>query len=202
MLASEEITIDLSGKTTIHISGLPATDVNYNKKIAMKGTSPPPHLASKPANKPSGLNHLSGLTISDIKILSGTKEILPDGSNLLGTMHIPNPSVLTLDLGNVTMNLGVGSQAIGYALLPNLVLKPGDNNVPMQARADQATLITLILSKYKNGVLPLEIVGNSSVKGDTHLSYYEQAIKANTIKLDLDAGPALKAIGINITSSA
>ncbi|KAJ4382852.1 hypothetical protein N0V86_002077 [Didymella sp. IMI 355093] len=185
VLASEELTIDLSGKTTIHISGLPATKVDYNKKITMKG-----------------LNHLSGLTISDIKILSGAKEILSDGSNMLGTVHIPNPSVMTLDLGNVTMNLGVASQPIGYALLPNLVLKPGDNNVPMQARVDQATLITLILSTYKNGILPLEIVGNSSVKGDTHLSYYEQAIKANTIKLDLDAGPALKAIGINVTSSA
>ncbi|UPX11510.1 uncharacterized protein EKO05_0002115 [Ascochyta rabiei] len=182
VLSSEELTIDLNGDTTIHTPNLPATDVHYNKKITMKG-----------------LNHLSGLNISDIKILSGKSEILSDGSNMLGTVHIPNPSVMTLDLGNVTMNLGVSGKGIGYALLPDLVLKPGANNVPMQARVDQPTLISMILSTYKNGVLPLEIVGNSSVKGDAHLSYYEEAIKANTIKLDLDAGPALRAIGINVT---
>ena len=119
---------------------------------------------------------------------------------MLGTVHIPNPSIMTLDLGNVTMNLGVAGKAIGYSLLPNLILKPGENNVPMQARVDQATIISMILSTYKSGILPLEIVGNSSVKGDQRLSYYEEAIKANAIKLDLDAGPALKLLGINDTS--
>lgn len=121
---------------------------------------------------------------------------------MIGTVHIPNPSVMTLDLGNVTMDLAVDSTPIGYCLLPNLVLKPGDNTVPMQARVDQGTLITMILSTYKNGILPLEIVGNNSVNHGETLVYYAEAIKANTIKLDLDAGPALKALGINVTSSA
>lgn len=185
VLGSEELTINLDGRTTIHISGLPSTDVNYNKKITMKG-----------------LNHLSGLNISDIKILSGAKEILSDGSNMLGTVHIPNPSVMTLDLGNVTMNLAVAGKPIGYSLLPDLVLRPGENNVPMQARVDQAAILTMVLNTYKNGVLPLEIVGNSSIRNGEHLTYYEEAIKANTIKLDLDASPALKEIGINITTPA
>ena len=121
---------------------------------------------------------------------------------MVGKVHIPNLSVMTLDLGNVTMNLAVDSKPIGYCLLPNLVLKPGENEVPMQARVDQATLITMIMSQYKNGILPLEIVGNSSVSNGKTLTYYEEAIKANTIKLDLDAGPALKALGINITTPA
>lgn len=109
---------------------------------------------------------------------------------------------MTLDLGNVTMNLAVAGMGIGYSLLPNLILTPGENNVPMQAHVNQSAVISMILSQYKNGVLPLEIVGNSSIKGGQHLMYYEEAIKANTIKLDLDVAPALKAIGINITSSA
>lgn len=121
---------------------------------------------------------------------------------MLGTVHIPNPSVLTLDLGNVTLNLGVAGTPIGYGLLPNLVLKPGENKVPMQARIDQGTILGMVLSTYKNAVLPLEVVGNSSVKNGQHLVYYEEAVKANTIKLDLNAGPALSALGINITSSA
>lgn len=121
---------------------------------------------------------------------------------MIATVHIPNPSVMTLDLGNVTMNLAVAGTAIGYSLLPNLVLKPGENNVPMQAHVDQVKILSMVLSTYKNGVLPLEIVGNSSVRNGQRLTYYEEAIKANTIKLDLDAAPALKAIGVNVTSSA
>lgn len=36
-LASETYDVYLSGKPTIHLSGLPSMDVDYNKKISMKG---------------------------------------------------------------------------------------------------------------------------------------------------------------------
>jgi hypothetical protein len=65
-----------------------------------------------------GLNRLSGLDITDVKILSGTNEILSDGSNLIANVSIPNPSVMTLDLGNITMDLFVDSKQIGYSLIP------------------------------------------------------------------------------------
>ena len=146
------------------------------------------------------MNRLSGLNITDVRILSGKNEILSDGSNLIGNVTIPNPSVMTLDLGNVTMNLAVDGESIGYSLLPNLVLKPGDNFLPMQGRVDQLGIVSIIHSKYKNAILPLEIVGNSSIKTGEHLTYYEDAIKSNTIKLDLNVEPALARIGINITS--
>ena len=57
----------------------------------------------------TGLNKLSGLNIIDVRLLSGKDEILSDGSNLIANVTIPNPSVMTLDLGNVTMNLAVTS---------------------------------------------------------------------------------------------
>ncbi|KAF1840445.1 uncharacterized protein K460DRAFT_296992 [Cucurbitaria berberidis CBS 394.84] len=183
VLASETFEVYLDGKTNIHLKGLPTMDVNYNQVITMKG-----------------LNRLSGLNITDVRILSGKTEILPDGSNLIGNVTIPNPSVMTLDLGNVTMNLSVDGKAIGTTLLPNLILKPGDNKLPMQGRVEQLTIVGLIRSKYKNAVIPLEILGNSSVKNGEHLTYYEDAIKSNTIKLDLNVEPALSAIGINITA--
>ncbi|EDU50567.1 conserved hypothetical protein [Pyrenophora tritici-repentis Pt-1C-BFP] len=183
VLGSESFDLRLDGKTNIHLSGLPTMDVNYNKIITMKG-----------------LNRLAGLNITDVRILSGANEILPDGSNLVGNVSIPNPSVMTLDLGNVTMNLGVDGKSIGYTLIQNLLLKPGDNKFPIQSHVDQLTILGLITSKYKNAILPLEIVGNSSVKNGQHLTYYEDAIKSNTVKLNLDVGPALAGIGINTTS--
>jgi hypothetical protein len=148
------------------------------------------------------LNKLQGLKITNLKVLSGKNEILPDGSNLVGDVYISNLSVMILDLGNVTINLAVDGKALGTALLPNLVLKPGDNNVRMQSTVDQLSIISLVTTKYKNGVLPLEIKGNSSVVNGQHLPYFEAALMANTIKVDLDAGPALQSLGINVTQIA
>jgi hypothetical protein len=141
-----------------------------------------------------GLNKLSGLNITSLTLL-------PSLTAMTGTILIPNPSVMTLDLGNVTMNLLVDTKLIGYALLPNLMLKPGDNNVPMQAQVNPTTVIGLITTKYKNAVLPLDVVGNSSVNGNTHLTYYEEAIRANTVRVMLDVGPALRGAGVNVTGS-
>lgn len=184
VMGSETLTVYMDGKTKIHQKGLSAIDVNYNKKVTMKG-----------------LNKLSGLSISDIKILSGKSEILSDGSNMIGTVHIPNPSVYTIELGNVTMNLAVDGKSIGTSLLPDMTLKPGNNSLPMQSKTDQLGVVSIITSKYKNGILPLEISGNSSIYNGEHLEYYEAAIQSNVIKIDLDVGPALSAIGINITNS-
>ncbi|KAF1975203.1 hypothetical protein BU23DRAFT_459305 [Bimuria novae-zelandiae CBS 107.79] len=184
-IGSENFTVLMSGKTKVHQSGLSAISVDYNKRIEMKG-----------------LNKLSGLRIENIKILFGTKNELPDGSNMVGNAIIPNPSVMTLDLGNVTMDLSIDGKTIGQAVLPNLLLKPGDNNNTMTSKLDQLEVVQLITTKYKDGVVPFEIMGNSSVRNGEHLEYFEEAIKSNTIKLDLDVGPALAAIGLNITSSS
>lgn len=120
---------------------------------------------------------------------------------MVGKVFIPNPSVMTIELGNVTMNLAVDGTPIGTSLLPDMILRPGNNTLNMQSNVQQLAVITLIKNKYKNGVIPLEISGNSSVVNGQHLEYFESAIQSNTIKLDLDVGPALQAIGINITSS-
>ena len=162
VMGSEEFDVYMDGKTKIHQSGLQAIDVDYNKKIRMKG-----------------LNHLKGLKIFDIKILSGAKEILPDGSNMIGNVSIPNPSVMTLELGNVTMNLSVDGEAIGTSLLPDMVLRPGENTLPMQSTVKQLAVVRMIKEKYHNGIIPLEIKGNSSIYNGEHLSYYEEIGRAS-----------------------
>jgi hypothetical protein len=184
VLASESFEVHMDGNTNLHISGLPAANVNYNKVITMKG-----------------LNKLSGLNITDIKILSGKDQILPDGSNLIGNVHVPNPSVMTLDLGNVTMDLSVDGKAIGSSLIPNLLLKPGPNVFPLQSKVDQLIVLGLVTSKYTNGILPVDIVGNSSVRNGEHLTYYEDALRSNAIKLDLNVADALAAINIKVNGT-
>ncbi|OAL07604.1 hypothetical protein IQ06DRAFT_12984 [Phaeosphaeriaceae sp. SRC1lsM3a] len=185
VLGSDKFNVYLNGKTKVHLKGLPAMDVNYNKVVEMKG-----------------LNKLSGLNITDIKILIGSAK-LSDGSNMLAKVFIPNPSVMTLDLGNVTMNLAIDTTAIGYAFLPNLLLKPGNNTVDMQAHVDPLTVYDQVNRNYKNAIVPLSVSGNSSVRDGVHLTYYEEAIKSNVVKLDLNVGPALEtALGIKLNTTS
>lgn len=109
---------------------------------------------------------------------------------------------MTLDLGNVTMSLAIDGKSIGYALLPDLVLKPGNNTVPMQAHVQPLVVYGLVQAKYQNAIVPLDIVGNSSVRDGVSLKYYEEAIKSNTVQVQLNVGPALSSLGINVTSSS
>ncbi|KAF2468217.1 uncharacterized protein BDR25DRAFT_265942 [Lindgomyces ingoldianus] len=177
VMGSEQFEIYLSGKTKVHQSGLKGISVDYNKVITMKG-----------------LNKLKGLNITDLTLLNKT---LDDGSNMKGNVFIPNPSVMTLSLGNVTMNLVLDGTPIGISLLPDLVIKPGDNNVPMQSTVNQSAVLNYIMAK-KTAVIPLDILGNSSMVGDQHLKYFEAAIQSNTVRVDLNVGPALAGIGLNV----
>lgn len=43
VLGSETFEVHMDGHPTLHLSGLPGMDVNYNKVITMKGKSMPPH---------------------------------------------------------------------------------------------------------------------------------------------------------------
>lgn len=181
VMGSETFDVYMTGKPKLKLSGLPKMSVDYNKKVTMKG-----------------LNHLKGLNITDLEILAGEKKPLADGSNMIGRVIIPNPSVMTLDLGNVTMNLKVDGTDIGTSLLPNLVLTPGTNNVSMQSTVKLITVSSLIAKSYQNKIIPLEISGNSSVNAQgEHLTYFEEAIRSNTVKVDLNVGPAMAAIGLD-----
>lgn len=118
-----------------------------------------------------------------------------------GQVYIPNPSPMTITLGNVTQEVYVGDQHIGQATIPNLILKPGDNLVPMSSVSNQATVISLITTKYPTGDLPVTIIGNSSTYGGQHLPYFEKALQANKMQTTLALGAALKAIGLDLSKT-
>jgi hypothetical protein len=79
-LASEEYRLAIRGRTSLHQGGLPTTGVNYNEVVTLKG-----------------LNGLQGFNVTTFQI-----KLVPesDGTNLVGQIFIPNPSVMTLELVN------------------------------------------------------------------------------------------------------
>ncbi|KAI4250543.1 MAG: hypothetical protein L6R40_000143 [Gallowayella cf. fulva] len=114
---------------------------------------------------------------------------------MVGEVLIPNPSVLTISMGNVTFSNYVDGTFIGTSSFSDLVIKPGDNTVPMRSTVNQTFVIEQVVGKYKDGMLPVDIVGNSSVYNGQHLPYFEKALQANRQHIVLNVGAALAEIG-------
>jgi hypothetical protein len=126
---------------------------------------------------------------------------LADGTNLQGTVILPNPSVVTFELvrghhlkiqmtkeltfwqGNVTLNMIVGGVVIGQGRINNVLLAPGNNTVALSATVDLKTAIenlpTLLQAEAKslvNGNVVVSASGNSTVFNGVHIPYYEQVL--------------------------
>ncbi|KAK2765437.1 hypothetical protein FQN54_008286 [Arachnomyces sp. PD_36] len=174
VMLNETVTLDIRGNPQLQEGKLPKIGVDFNKAVTMKG-----------------LNSLKGFDVTDFKILSMNK---PDGSNMEGTVFIPNPSVMTLEMGNLTLNLAVAGENIGTSSLKDLTLHPGDNTVPMTSIVDQAKVIKMVTGDYKDGMLPIDITGNSTTYNGEELPYYTAALSANKVSVTLDVGSALDSL--------
>ncbi|KAI9894679.1 MAG: hypothetical protein M1814_002035 [Vezdaea aestivalis] len=173
VLGSREFRLAIRGRTKLHQGSL-HTDVDYNEVVTLKG-----------------LNGLQGFNVTSFQVKIVPE---PDGANLIGKVFIPNPSVLTIAMGNVTLNLYVTGTFLGTSQIQGLTLKPGDNTFDIRSFTNQATVLSK-LSQFSNGILPVDITGNSSVYNGQHLTYYEEALKSSTQRVSLNIGGALRAAG-------
>ena len=67
----------------------------------------------------------------------------------------------------------------------------------MRSTINQTLVIQAISSTYKDGMLPVEIVGKSAVYEGQSLTYFEKALQGLTQKVVLDVGSALKEVGLD-----
>lgn len=168
-LKQEYVTSALVGKTKLHLGALPVTKINYNTTTTYKG-----------------LNGLAGFNVTDSRLNVTAAAGTP---NLKGIAFIPNPSVITVAMGNVTLILSIeGVGVVGNSTINDLTLKPGDNHFPINSMVE----IPKIAGALKEGFVTLEITGNSSIYNGQHLVYYEKALSANVLHLNLNVGQILR----------
>ncbi|KIW70686.1 hypothetical protein PV04_02931 [Phialophora macrospora] len=175
-LESDRYSIYLQGSGKLHKGAWPATTVAYNKNITMRG-----------------LNALKGFNVTAFHIINPA---LADGTNANGTIHIPNPSVSQFELGDLTLNMSVNGMSIGTATLPNVFIAAGNNSIPMTAVTNQTAVAGLVLGPYKSGVLPIDMVATSVTYDGQRIPWYEQALGAVPLRVDLDVIPALQESGL------
>ena len=123
-------------------------------------------------------------------------ESLPDGGNAQGTVFIPNPTPISLGMGNVTLDMNVAGTFIGNATIPDLYLTPGNNTLPIHVTVNQTAVIGLLQQDQFNcGILPVDIKGKKSMYNGEELTYYTAALQANKLTNDLNVRPALEEAG-------
>ncbi|KAA8576003.1 hypothetical protein MFRU_033g00340 [Monilinia fructicola] len=163
VLSNEYVTTALVGKTKLHEGALPVINVHYNQTSTYKG-----------------LNGLKGFNVTGVRV----NLTALSGPNLSGYAYIPNPSDMTIVMGDVTMQLSTAAGVIGNATIENMTLVPGNNTLPMTGTMDQTKVISSM--DTKTGIVELNIVGQSSIYKGEHLVYYERALASNNLSLALN----------------
>ena len=72
----------------------------------------------------------------------------------------------------------------------------------MRSKINQTLVIGAIARTYKDGMLPVDIVGNSSVYNGEHLPYFEKPLQGLMQRVVLNVGAALKDIGLDPSALA
>lgn len=126
-------------------------------------------------NGSAALNSFNGFHITDTALLLVPRA---DGTNLIGNAVLPNPSVLTIEIGDITLDIKAGDLVIGNATLTGFTLKPGNNVHPMTGILDLGTVLTNLdtvlksqSSLLKTGDLTLDAVTTSVVYDGVEVPY-------------------------------
>lgn len=170
-LWNSSLLVTIEGETLVHVKGLKAAKVTFKKTVELKG-----------------INGFKGLEVTKANITLG------EGNNFHGFANIPNPSILTFEVGNATFGNYFNNSKIGTLYIDDMFIRPGINNVSVRATIEQAPVLTaLTMQPYcKNGVLPFELIGESVVNHGEKLEYFEEALSLYAQKTEIGVGAALK----------
>ncbi|KAH7152138.1 hypothetical protein B0J13DRAFT_673209 [Dactylonectria estremocensis] len=159
LLGMETLSIGMRGKTSIRVKGVSRNfGISFKKAITLKG-----------------LNQFKGLNVTETSI-----SLQPDenGDNLHGRVDIPNPSILTVEVGILSFIPFLNGTDLGTAFVDNLTLYPGINNVSMRANISQAPVLAAVSVEptCETGLLPLQLQAKGAENAGENLPYLTNAL--------------------------
>ncbi|KAL5363594.1 hypothetical protein BJX96DRAFT_178207 [Aspergillus floccosus] len=174
---SKNFTMSAYGKTTAHLGKL-KVPLTLDKDVEL-----------------AGLDQLNGFSIDAASLALPPEE---DGSNLIGTATLPNHSLVTFALGNVTLDLKIGDIILGNGTIDNVLLRPGNNTVPLRGILDIqkavgniGTILAAETEALSHGNLMLSASGHSTIYDGFHIPYFEKVLNNLTVTANV---PILKVL--------
>ncbi|TGZ82565.1 hypothetical protein EX30DRAFT_305281 [Ascodesmis nigricans] len=160
LMDNSTINFKLSGRSKLWLGKI-NTMINYNEDIELKG-----------------LNKLEGMVIKAYDILSKQA----DGSNMGGKVLIPNPTVFTIEMGNVGLKIGVSGKHAGIGYLPNLVLTPGNNLYDFRANISD---LNVMIGALTAGT-PLTIGSNGTMVNGEKIEWLSKPLESMDVLVPID----------------
>lgn len=103
-------------------------------------------------------------------------------------MNLPNAGVLTLGLGNLTLNLFSGDIKLGFVNVYDVVLPPGNNTRNYEGQLYLKELVPNLggildsqSAPLADGNIELKARGNATMVNGMHISYVEQVLNNKTL---------------------
>ncbi|KAI0446035.1 hypothetical protein F4803DRAFT_547554 [Xylaria telfairii] len=159
--------LSVKGKATVHLGAL-KMNAEIDKTI-----------------EAGALNHLDGFGITSLRLVYPPLE---DGTNIRGTLNLPNAGVLTLGLGNLTLNLFSGDIKLGFVNIYDVVLPPGNNTRNYEGQLYLKELVPNLggildsqSAPLAAGNIELKARGNATMVNGMHISYVEQVLNNKTL---------------------
>ncbi|EPS39054.1 hypothetical protein H072_7173 [Dactylellina haptotyla CBS 200.50] len=157
ILVKDKLMLAIRSKPTIRIGPMPV-EVKFRKNITLKG-----------------FNGMKGISLYNPNILPTP---MPDGTNMLIDGMIPNFSSFSLQIGDLTTNISAFGMDLGYSVIKDLTLRPGQNWVKVYNHIDPGLinfdLFTSLLSK-ENVNITLNM--NSTVYNGQHVDWLEGPLR-------------------------
>ncbi|KAH7163231.1 hypothetical protein B0J13DRAFT_32428 [Dactylonectria estremocensis] len=165
--------------------------INGRTKVKPHGLSRKYGVTFKKTLTVNGLNRFNGTEVTEGHISLQEDD---NGRNFNGTAVIPNASVFTLDIGNVSFSNFVGDVDVGTLYIQNLLLKPGDNVLNITATMDQLAILSAVRKKpyCETGILPFKLLGKSVENHGENLTYFATALASANQTVNIDIGTIIK----------
>ncbi|KAI1213987.1 uncharacterized protein F4807DRAFT_207939 [Annulohypoxylon truncatum] len=180
LIQRESVNVLVKGDTHVHVRGISrAYSVTFSKTVSLKG-------------------------LDDFKDLSVTNPhvSLAQADNFNATAHIPNPSSLTLDVGNTTFHTYLNGSEIGTSYILNMVLHPGTNDFFIWADINNTAVLNALTKRptcERNGTLTFELSGKNVTNLGQPIPYFANSLAASNMSVDIPIGQAIKSdIGISV----
>ncbi|KAK3985690.1 hypothetical protein QBC44DRAFT_153479 [Cladorrhinum sp. PSN332] len=185
LLANETLRVTVEGETRVRVKGIARNyPVTFKKTIEMPG-----------------LHHLDGTVVNETHITLQPDEL---GNNFRGQAYIPNRSLVSFELGNVTFHNYLLGAEVGTVFIDNLIVLAGQpNKNVMRATIENDPVLTALGEKpycdETKGVLPFQIRGKSVMNNGQELEYFRDSLNVYNQTVHIDIGGTLKSdVGITV----
>ncbi|KAF3913351.1 hypothetical protein ABW20_dc0105147 [Dactylellina cionopaga] len=157
VLNSQSLTLGIRSNPQVNVGSI-KFHVDYKKTVELKG-----------------LNGLKGILLTNPQILETP---MADGTNMVTDGMIPNPSSFTLQVGDLTVDISAGPLKLGWSVVKNLTLHPGNNNVKIYNHIDPLLVDTpIFMASVKAKNTNITLTANSTVYNGEHIDWLEKPLR-------------------------